>query len=178
MVFPIIRDKNLAQNQPERLGEGTTPFEGVTPLPSHDDDPPPSVVAPQTRRAIYTLGIDVFFNARHCISVNGQCGAIHPHSFRVNVKIHHTVRPGEQYRLGFAEARSLVQDETARFNDTFLNHVYPFNNGYDLQPTTENLAAVLFQRIRQKLADGLRLESVTIWESPTSYVTYMEEEGE
>jgi len=92
------------------------------------------------------------------------------------VKIRQIIQPGKAYGLGFGEVRAMVQSETNQFNDQLLNHLPPFNTEADLQPSTENLAAVLYQRIRQKLPAGLRPDSVTVWESPTNYVTYAEED--
>jgi 6-pyruvoyl-tetrahydropterin synthase len=137
----------------------------------------PHSLAASNRRAVYTLGMETFFNARHFVETNGRAGPIHAHSFRVTVKIRQTIQPGKAYGLGFGEVRAMVQSETNQFNDKLLNQMPPFSTETDLQPTTENLAAVLYQRIRHKLPVNMRLDSITVWESPTNYVTYAEEEG-
>lgn len=136
----------------------------------------PHSLAPSNRRAVYTLGMETFFNARHFVVIEGRAGPVHAHSFRVTVKIRQSIQAGKAYGLGFGEVRALVQSETTRFNDKLLNQMPPFNAEDDLQPTTENLAAVLYQRIQQKLPAGMRPDSVTVWESPTNYVTYAEED--
>ena len=45
-------------------------------------------------------------------------------------------------------------------------------------PTAENVAAYIFQQLQDKFTDvfktGLRLQSVKLWETPSSYVLYEE----
>lgn len=120
--------------------------------------------------------METFFNARHFVVINGRAGTIHAHSFRVTVKIRQSLQAGMAYGLGFGDVRTLVQSETNQFNDKLLNQIPPFSTEDDLQPTTENVAAVLYQRIRRRLPAGMRPDSVTVWESPTNYVTYAEED--
>jgi 6-pyruvoyl-tetrahydropterin synthase len=129
-----------------------------------------------SRRAIFTLGMEVFFNSRHFVTIDGRPGRVHPHSYRVTVKIRQSLQPGQAFGLAFHEVRDLVQSETNRFNDKILNDLAPFNTRADLQPTTENLAAVIYQQVQPRLPAELRLDSVTVWESPTNYVTYEEAE--
>ncbi len=126
-------------------------------------------------QAHYLLGLEVFFNARHFVTVNGKAGPIHAHSFRVTVRIRHAaIQPGHEYVLGFGIARELVQSETNQLNDTLLNNLEPYRSDPRLQPTTESLAATIFQRLQEKIPAHLQLESVTVWESPTNSVTYQE----
>lgn len=82
---------------------------------------------------------------------------------------------GEGYVFGFSEFRQIVQGEIDRFNGALLNNSAPFFD--QIEPTSENLAAVIYQGIARKLPPLLTLESVTISESPTARVTYREEAG-
>jgi 6-pyruvoyltetrahydropterin/6-carboxytetrahydropterin synthase len=128
---------------------------------------------PEIRRSIYTLSIDSFFNARHFVLTQGHPGQIHTHTFRVSVVVCQKVETSESYVFGFSEFRQIVQAEIDRFNGTLLNNVPPFSE--QREPTTENLAAVIYQGIAKRLPTRLQLESVTISESPTAHVTYREE---
>jgi 6-pyruvoyltetrahydropterin/6-carboxytetrahydropterin synthase len=128
---------------------------------------------PEIHRSIYTLSIDSFFNARHFVLTQGRPGQIHTHTFRVTVVVCQKVETSESYVFGFSEFRQIVQGEIDRFNGTLLNNIPPFSE--QREPTTENLAAVIYQGITKRLPALLKLESVTISESPTAHVTYREE---
>jgi 6-pyruvoyl-tetrahydropterin synthase/DNA-binding NarL/FixJ family response regulator len=127
--------------------------------------------------AVYIFGADVFFNARHFVVMDGKAGPVHPHSFRVHVKLRQESDTGKPIELGFAEVRDLVQTETKKFNDTILNHLEPFNQGTAYQPTVENIAAHLYHTIKHNLPFHLAMDSVTVWDSPTVCVTYMEKDA-
>ncbi len=127
--------------------------------------------------AVYIFGADVFFNARHFVVMDGKAGPIHPHSFRVHVKLRQESETGKPIELGFAAVRDLAQTETKRFNDVVLNHLAPFNQGTVYQPTVENIAAYLYHTIKTKLPFHLTMDSVTVWDSPTVCVTYMEKDA-
>lgn len=158
-------------------GQPAIPASAAAPMADHHaaGAPAPRLMAASNRRAVYVLGLEAFFNARHFVVMDGRTGPVHSHSFRVTVKIRQAIQPGQAYGLGFGEVRELVQGETNQLNDKLLNQLPPFNSGADIQPTTENLAAVLYQRVCQKLPANMSLDSITVWESPTNYVTYLEE---
>jgi 6-pyruvoyl-tetrahydropterin synthase len=161
-----VANRSIAKTRPLAL---STLISSPRPQNEISHSPPPA-------QARYLLGLEVFFNARHFVTVDGKAGPIHAHSFRVTVRIRHAaIQPGREYVLGFGNARDLVQSETNQLNDTLLNHLAPYRDNPHLQPTTESLAATIFQRLKQKLTPNLHLESVTVWESPTNSVTYQEE---
>jgi 6-pyruvoyltetrahydropterin/6-carboxytetrahydropterin synthase len=55
------------------------------------------------------------------------------------------------------------------YNNQFLNELPPFQR---IQPTTENLTAVVFQQLTRTLQDlPVELVSVTVWDSPTEAIT-------
>ena len=72
--------------------------------------------------------------------------------------------------IGFGEARKLVEDIVVGFNETLLNTIEPFT---DLQPTSENIAKVIFDRLKAQLDnERIRLKQVRVWESPTNSASY------
>ena len=72
--------------------------------------------------------------------------------------------------LGFGEARKFVEEIVADYNESLLNTVEPFTQ---MQPTSENIAKVIFGRLKEKLdSDQVRLKQVRVWESPTNSASY------
>lgn len=125
------------------------------------------------RRSIYTLSIDVFFNARHYVTSSSRRGDVHNHTFRVNVTTRQKLKPDTGYIFGFGDLRAIAEQEVQYFHNQLLNDLPTFSP--DFEPITENLAAVLYQNIEQRLPPALTLESISLWESPTVRVTYSEE---
>jgi 6-pyruvoyltetrahydropterin/6-carboxytetrahydropterin synthase len=120
----------------------------------------------------YELGVDLFFNASHRVRTNGQPGPTHPHSWRVQARFSGDATNKNGILVGFAEAKEIVQQRVSRFNGQLLNDIKPFD---EVQPTSENLASILYNDIKSKLEPlPLKLHSVSIWESPTNFVTYSE----
>lgn len=117
----------------------------------------------------YRLAIDSFFGATHAIRPNG---AKHTHSYRVQA-VFVTEGVDEQGMVvGFREVANLLEAEAKRFANRFLNELHPFTT---VQPTGENLAAVIFRNLEARLIEempgGPELVSVTLWENPTVSVT-------
>lgn len=123
----------------------------------------------------YEIGVDVFFNARHFVTLNGHQGPIHPHSWRVRALVCGEAHPIQGVLVGFADVRRVVQQEVAKYDNTLLNRLPPFA---ERQPTSENLVAILFKDINASLKGlPIRLKSLDLWETPTNLVTYYGEKG-
>jgi len=117
---------------------------------------------------LYELGVDAFLNARHYVS--GERGKAHPHSWRIQARVSGSPVEGEGTLIGFAEIKEILQKQLAPFRDKLLNQVRPFDT---VMPTTENIAAYFYEKIAPEFSQpGLRLESLSVWESPTNYVVF------
>ena len=120
--------------------------------------------------AVFELGADAFFGARHYLIFGGRQGETHYHSWRVEVLIESDANDEEGTVLGFAEARGALEAKVAEYNETLLNNVEPYDR---IQPTAENIARVIFQDIGPGLTRGAtRLKTVRVWESPTNHAAY------
>lgn len=115
---------------------------------------------------VYEIGITDFFNARHAVGD----GEAHAHSWKVEVCVRRPRYLGEQALIGFAEIRDRLRSLLARFENRFLNEVPPFTFQ---EPTVENLVAYLFEQLEQEFqGTEAALSALTIWDSPTNYVTF------
>ncbi len=121
---------------------------------------------------VYELRVDVFFEARHFVTLEGESGPIHPHSYRMQLRCRSNQLKQEGHVVGFRELRQSAEEVVGAYNNRLLNNLAQFEK---MQPTTENLAVVLYRELRQALADfSVELSSITLWESPTEAVTYTE----
>ena len=119
---------------------------------------------------VFELGADAFFGARHFVTMGGVQGPPHHHSYRVEVLMESAAQDSDGVVIGFGDARKLVEDIVVGYNETLLNTVEPFT---DLQPTSENIAKVIFDQLKTQLgSDKIRLKQVRVWESPTNSASY------
>ncbi|MDY7039344.1 MAG: 6-carboxytetrahydropterin synthase [Chloroflexota bacterium] len=117
------------------------------------------------RQYIYEVGIIDFFNARHAIGDEPA----HAHSWKVEAKVRRPRYLGEQSLIGVEEIRDTMRRLFARYEDQFLNNIPPFTFQ---EPTAENLASFLFEQLEKEFqGTEASLYSLTMWESPTNYVT-------
>ncbi|MBC7251658.1 MAG: 6-carboxytetrahydropterin synthase [Anaerolineae bacterium] len=115
---------------------------------------------------VYEVGIIDFFNARHALGDEPA----HAHSWKVEIKVRRPRYLGEQSLIGIEETRDIMRRLFARYEDRFLNDIPPFTFQ---EPTAENLAAYLFEQLDKEFrGTEAVLQSLTIWESPTNYVTF------
>lgn len=103
--------------------------------------------------------------------MEGRIGPAHDHSYRLQVRCRsRTLEQDDHIVIGYQVLRDPMKQVLQAYNNHLLNDLPPFRR---LQPTTENLAAVLFQQLQRMLTDvPIELISVTLWESPTEAVTY------
>ncbi len=122
------------------------------------------------RRYAYEVGVIDFFNARHAIGDE----AAHSHSWRVEARVRRPRYLGEQSLISIEETRATLRRLFARYEDRFLNEIPPFTFQ---EPTTENLVSYLFEQLEDEFrGTEAILYSLTIWESPTNYVTIFAED--
>jgi 6-pyruvoyl-tetrahydropterin synthase len=118
----------------------------------------------------FELAVDAFFGARHFIFSNDRQGPPHHHSYRVEAVLQSATQDRDGFVIGFAQAREMIESTVMEFNETLLNTIDPF---LETQPTTENLARVIHDRIAERMAASpARLRQVRVWESPTNSAIY------
>lgn len=135
----------------------------VTPVVAHVTD---DTVTPDTTTEII---VESFFNARHFVVLDDKTGAPHGHSYRARLMATGNVDPKNGIVIGFAQAQEILDDAVMQFAEELLNRLEVFA---DTQPTTENLALTIANSVKDQLEPhGLRVTSITLWESPTKGVT-------
>ncbi len=117
----------------------------------------------------YEVGIVDFFNARHAVKASPP----HTHSWRVEIKVRRPRYLGEQSLIDVEATRKTIRRLFAHYEERLLNDIPPFTFQ---EPTVENLVAYFFQQIEKEFrGTNIKLHSLTIWESPTNYVTLIAE---
>jgi len=120
---------------------------------------------------MYEIAVEQHFDAAHFLrGYQGKCEALHGHRFKVVVKLTASGLDDIGIAYDFTELKKHLAEIVARFDHTCLNDVPPFDK---LNPSSENIAATIYQELKSKLADApVSISAIEVWESPQSWVVY------
>jgi len=119
----------------------------------------------------YELAVRRGFAAAHCIRGHpGACARLHGHNYEVEVVVAGEELDGRGILVDFAELKAGCDAVLQPLDHSLLGDLPPFASE---NPTSENIARHVYQEVSRALA-GVRVDHVTVWETPTSSVTYRE----
>lgn len=130
-----------------------------------------------------TVSRKAHFNAAHRLyrkdwddernnAVFGKCNNpnFHGHNYDLIVSVTGTIDPDTGYVMDMKVLKDIIEAEVEeRFDHKNLNLDVP--EFADLNPTAENIAVVIWQKIRKHIAAEMELE-VVLYETPRNFVTY------
>ena len=110
---------------------------------------------------MYTLKLKHYFDsAHHLINYKGKCANIHGHRWNVEVKIQTYILKDDMV-LDFTIIKTIINElDHQDLNVLFL----------DINPTAENIAKYLYDKIQEKIQEAL--VEIILWESPEASITY------
>ncbi|MCF1191360.1 6-carboxytetrahydropterin synthase [Mangrovimonas sp. AS39] len=130
-----------------------------------------------------TVSRKAHFNAAHRLfrkdwsdeknfEVFGKCSNphFHGHNYELIVSVTGRINPETGFVIDMKFLKELIREEIEEaFDHKNLNlEVEEFK---DLNPTAENIAVVIYKKLRPKLREQVDLE-VTLYETPRNFVTY------
>ena len=121
----------------------------------------------EQRRAQASLVRTFSIEAAHrLIAVNPdhKCARIHGHSFQIEIEVTGPIDPDKGWVMDYAEIKSAWHPLFEALDHRYLNEVGGLEN-----PTSENLAIWIWNRLQERL-DGL--SAVTVMETCTARATY------
>jgi 6-pyruvoyltetrahydropterin/6-carboxytetrahydropterin synthase len=122
---------------------------------------------------MYQVSVEGHFDAAHFLrDYGGKCENLHGHRFKVVV----CLKAAKLNKIGlaydFVELKRHLGEVLSRFDHTSLNEVPPFDK---INPSSENIAATVYEQLKGRFSGGVSLSSVEVWESPESRVAYSPE---
>lgn len=132
---------------------------------------------------IVTISRKAHFNAAHRLyrkdwsfekndSVFGKCNNenFHGHNYELIVSVTGEINPETGYVMDIKDLKDLIFNEIEeKFDHKNLNIDVP--EFQDLNPTAENIAVVIWNKLRPHIASDKKLE-VVLYETPRNFVTY------
>lgn len=122
---------------------------------------------------MFIVGVEQDFSAAHQLrEYQGQCEHFHGHNWKVRLEVSTEGLDALGLAIDFTDLKQTLQKVLGRFDHAFLNSLPEFAS---LNPTSENLAQVIFRLCRQELAKHpVAMHAVTVWESSRAFVRYAE----
>ncbi|WP_136480527.1 6-pyruvoyl trahydropterin synthase family protein [Cognatitamlana onchidii] len=104
--------------------------------------------------------------------VFGKCNNpnFHGHNYELIVSVTGTINKDTGYVIDMKVLKDIIKTQVEEtFDHKNLNlEVAEFK---DLNPTAENIAVVIYNKIKPKISESLDLE-ITLYETPRNFVTY------
>jgi 6-pyruvoyltetrahydropterin/6-carboxytetrahydropterin synthase len=116
---------------------------------------------------------DDFASAHQLREYQGQCENLHGHNWKVEAVVEGKGLDSAGLLLDFKDLKKALKEVLQELDHSFLNQ-HPFFQ--ERNPTSENLAFFIFKRLEKALRTypGIRVKSVTVWESERAGATYLE----
>lgn len=119
---------------------------------------------------MYELLVESEFSAAHRLrDYHGACENLHGHNWRVEMAVYGERLDKLGLLMDFRDLKRILNDAVGRLDHVYLNELPDFEKQ---NPTTENMARMLFEECSRKLPDGVRVRSVTVWESARCCARY------
>jgi len=129
-------------------------------------------VAAQSKvNGVFEVSIDYSFSAGHALRhYKGKCENVHGHNYKVRVSMQGEELDSIGLLVDFVDLRRAVKTIAERLDHRFLNDLAPFDQ---LNPSAENIARYFCDELEPEVKrNNARLQSVTVWETDTSFATY------
>lgn len=125
---------------------------------------------------IVEVSKDFEFSSAHFLpNYDGKCRNMHGHNYKLRVTVRGDVEhfkgdPKEGMVLDFSELKRLVNENIIdQFDHAILNIMIEV-------PTAENIAMVIFQKLKKLFAEkSYRVSRVDVWETSDSIASVFEE---
>ncbi len=122
---------------------------------------------------MYELVVKRRFSAAHQLrGYRGECENLHGHTYGVEVFLRSAELNEAGLAMDFKNIKKSVDGLLESYDHALLNDVAPFD---EINPSAENLARVLYHRIKAELPEGVSLSRVLIWESEDAGASYFED---
>ncbi len=124
---------------------------------------------------MFKISVEITFSAAHRLKAYpGNCERIHGHNYTVVAQVAvpdvDSIGIAYDFRILNQQLKEVVED----YDHQLINDVSPFDQ---FNPSSENLAKYIYQRLKEKLAGKARMISIEVRESSKYSAIYTEDEA-
>lgn len=119
---------------------------------------------------MYLIAVESSFSAAHFLrGYKGKCEKLHGHRFKVVARLRFSGLNEIGLAYDFTELKKQLAEAIGRYDHCCLNEVKPFD---EVNPSSENIAATVYQNLSAMIPAYGAVDSVEVWESPESCAVY------
>lgn len=116
------------------------------------------------------ISVEDHFEAAHFLNeYRGKCEKLHGHRYRVVARLKVTDLDETGMAYDFTKLKRILADIVKKYDHKCMNEVAPFRR---INPTAENIAYTVYQRLIRVIGSTADLDSIEVWESPESCALY------
>lgn len=115
--------------------------------------------------------IDSFSAAHSLRGYQGDCERLHGHNYRVEVVVVSEVLDGVGIVMDFRDLKLALKGVLGEMDHQYLNDLPRFSA---INPSAENIAAYIYERLKTLVPAPVRLGEVGVWENDACCALYSE----
>jgi len=113
---------------------------------------------------MFTISVETSFWASHQLVLReGSKEPMHHHNWLVSAGVSSDKLNSMAVVMDFQELKAMVDDIVSEFDNVALNEISYFRQN---NPSAENVARYIYEKLRAKLPKGVRLQSISVVEEP------------
>ncbi len=119
---------------------------------------------------VYHLTVRSSFAAAHRLrEYEGNCEQLHGHNWLVEATVESSLLDDRGMAMDFRSIKDALRGILSGMDHKYLNEIPPFD---DRNPSSENLARYIFEKMEGKVPPPARLRRITVWESDDCRAEY------
>ncbi len=119
---------------------------------------------------MFEIMVETHIDAAHALrGYKGKCENMHGHRFKIVARASGKKLNDIGIVYDFADFKKDLNDAIEGLDHVYLNEIPAFQTD---NPSSENIALLIYNRLAGKMKAGLKLDAVEVWESPFTAVTY------
>jgi 6-pyruvoyltetrahydropterin/6-carboxytetrahydropterin synthase len=113
---------------------------------------------------MFTISVEAHFKASHQLTLpNGLKEPLHHHDWTVAADVGSNKLNKMAVVMNFQKLKAIIDNIVAEFDNKAINSVYYFQQN---NPSAENVARYIFEKLEPELPKSVRLENVWVSEEP------------
>ncbi len=121
---------------------------------------------------MFTISVETNFWASHQLLLpEGSKEPVHHHNWLVTADVSSDKLSSMAVVMDFQKLKAMVDNIVAEFDNTSLNEITYFRQN---NPSAENVARYIYEKLRNKLPEGVKLQSIRVVEEPGCAANFSE----